>query len=277
MSYFVRILAHCVLAGFICTAMAYSRTSFAQPSVVSVNVPANGAYGPNQNLDFVVNFDAAVNVDTSGGTPDIDITMNVGGTVPASYISGSGTSALTFRNIVTAGESDPDGITVGALKLNGGTIQDAVNNNAILTLNSVASTAAVLVDTTPPSAVSMTVPVDGTYSAGQNLDFTVTFSEPVTVTGTPQIAITLDVGGTVHANFLFGSGTSALTFRFTVQPGEQDSTGIVTGSSIGTNGGTIQDAASNNADLSIVAVEPSTAGIDINSLTPVRLQSFIVE
>ncbi len=50
---------------------------------------------------------------------------------------------------------------------------------------------------------------------------------------------------------------------FTVQPGELDLTGIVTGTGIDTNGGTIQDAATNSAYLSINAVEPSTAGIEV--------------
>ena len=124
------------------------------------------------------------------------------------------------------------------------------------------------IEHTPPSATAMTVPANGTYTAGQNLDFTVTFSEAVAVTGTPRIAVTLTTGGTVYANYLSGSGTNTLTFQYTVVPGQQDLTGIVTGTSIDANGGTIQDAATNNAVLAVNAVEPSTAGIDIDAIVP---------
>jgi len=42
------------------------------------------------------------------------------------------------------------------------------------------------------------VPASATYIAGQNIDFTVDFSEAVNVTGTPELALTLD-SGTVDA------------------------------------------------------------------------------
>jgi hypothetical protein len=278
MSHFARVVARGLLAVIVWLGMAYASPSFAQPVVNSVSVPANGTYGAGQNLDFTVNFSAAVLVDTSGGTPRVSITMNVGGTVYASYLAGSGTSALTFRYTIVSGESDSDGITVGAsIDLNGGTIQDAMSINAVLALNSVGSTIGVLVDSIAPTAVGMTVPADGNYTDGQNLDFTVTFSEVVLVTGTPNIPITLDVGGSVQANYISGSGTNTLNFGFTVQPGQQDMTGIVLGADIAFNGGSIQDAATNTADASISAVAPSTAGITVNAATPVRLQSFEVE
>src|SRR5439155_21343620 len=55
-----------------------------------------------------------------------------------------------------------------------------------------------------------------------------------------------DLSGT--AAYVGGSGTSALTFSYTVATGQNTSDLIV--SSLNLNGATIKDAASNNADLS---------------------------
>lgn len=53
------------------------------------------------------------------------------------------------------------------------------------------------VDTAAPSVTSVSVLADATYGVAENLDFTVNFDEAVTVTGTPQIAIT--IGSTISA------------------------------------------------------------------------------
>lgn len=116
------------------------------PTVTSVTVPTAGTYTTGQNLNFTVNLDKVVTVSTAGGTPSIPVT--VGATVrQATYVSGSGTSALLFRYTVQAGDEDTDGVSVGAsISLNGGTIQDAAGNNLVLTLNGVGDTSGVLVD-----------------------------------------------------------------------------------------------------------------------------------
>lgn len=238
------------------------------PSVSSVAVPGDGTYIAGQNLDFTVNFSEAVTVT---GTPEIALTLTIGGTVEAQYVSGSGTSALLFRYTVIGGEEDLTGISVGsAITLNSGTIADAATNNAVLTLNSVGSTSGVLVDSIPPDVSSVSVPADGTYGAGEVLTFTVNFSENVLVTtggGTPYIDLTLTSGGTVHATYTGGSGTDALTFAYTVVSGNADLTGISVGSSIVLNGGTIKDAATNVAVLTLNNVG-STANVDVDAVPP---------
>ncbi|NJM16937.1 MAG: hypothetical protein HC896_17560 [Bacteroidales bacterium] len=200
---------------------------------------------------MTVNFGEPVTVVTTGGTPYIAITLATGGTVNAAYISGSGTSALVFRYTVVTGNADNDGIAVGAsITANGGTLKDAAGNNVTLTLNSIGSTTNVKVDAIAPVTSSVGVPANATYSTGANLDFTVNFSENVTVVttgGTPYIAITLNTGGTVNAAYQSGSGTSALVFRYIVVTGNTDNNGIAIGASITANGGTIKDAAGNNA------------------------------
>ncbi|WP_308991883.1 T9SS type A sorting domain-containing protein [Mariniflexile litorale] len=51
-----------------------------------------------------------------------------------------------FRYTIEAGDVDLDGIGIGTLVANGGTLLNAVLNSASLTLNNVGSTIAVLVD-----------------------------------------------------------------------------------------------------------------------------------
>ncbi|MDP2542038.1 hypothetical protein CSC81_08155 [Tenacibaculum discolor] len=228
------------------------------PTVTNVSVPANGTYSTGQNLDFTVNFNENVTVNTTGGTPQIAITIGAT-TRQATYLSGSGTTALVFRYTLQSGDLDTDGITVGTLAANGGTLKDAASNDANLTLNSVGSTASVLVDAVSPTVTSVSVPINSNYLTGQNLDFTVNFDENITVNttgGTPQIAIT--IGATTRqAAYQSGSGTNALVFRYTVQSGDSDTDGIAVGTLVA-NGGTLKDAASNDAVLTLNSVGSTT-------------------
>ncbi|QOT80597.1 hypothetical protein F7R26_024500 [Cupriavidus basilensis] len=198
------------------------------PTVATVSVPANGTYIAGQNLDFIVNYSEAVVVDTTGGTPRIAVTLDTGGTVYASYVSGSGTSALTFRLSVASGQLDSNGVAVAsALDLHGGTVRDVAGNDAVTALNSVASTAGVLVDAVAPSAVAV-IAADPTPTAGNAVHFTVTFSENVTGvdvsdfvlsgtgTATGQIASVTQVDGhtySVVVNNVTGDGQLGLDLK----------------------------------------------------------------
>ncbi|MCV3737934.1 Ig-like domain-containing protein, partial [Rhizobium sp. TRM96647] len=148
------------------------------PTVASVTTPANGIYRAGQNLDFTVNLSEAVVVDTSGGTPRLAVTIGTD-TVYASYLSGSGTSALVFRLTLTEGLRDADGIAlVGPLEPNGGTLRDPTGNDVVPTLNSVGATNGVLVDAVRPTA-DITIS-DAVLAPLQTTTVTITFSEAVT-------------------------------------------------------------------------------------------------
>lgn len=113
------------------------------------------------------------------------------------------------------------------------------------------------------SVQSVSVPPDGTYSAGQNLQFTVTYSAPVTVTagGTPSILLT--IGSTLRqANFVGGSNSSALTFIYTVQPGDVDANGVSLGTAIDLNGSTMTSGGA-NVVLNLANVG-ATTGVLVN-------------
>ena len=141
------------------------------PTVSSVSVPSAGSYNAGDTLSFTVNTSEAVTVVTTGGTPQIALTIG-STTRQASYVSGSTSTALVFSYTVQSGDTDADGIAVGTLSANGGTLKDSAGNDLTLTLNSVGNTASVLVDTTAPTISSVSLSAD-------NSSLTVTFSESV--------------------------------------------------------------------------------------------------
>lgn len=104
-----------------------------------------------------------------------------------------------------------------------------------------------------------------TPSCAATLTFTLTASEPVTVTGTPRIAI--DVGGTTrYATYSSGSGTTSLTFAYAVQPGDFDANGVTIASPIDLNGGAIADLAG-NPPPALAFTLPDTAALKVQTYT----------
>ncbi|MBO2012787.1 FG-GAP-like repeat-containing protein [Hymenobacter negativus] len=170
------------------TATGSSFTVIQQPVVTSVAVPANATYGIGQNLNFTVNFDQAVTVT---GTPTLALTVGAAART-ASYVSGSGSTALVFRYTVPSGDADTNGVALGsAISLNGGTIRNASSLNAILTLNSVGSTTGVLVDGVAPLAIiNSSVGASGSSTTSSPIPFSVTFSESVSGFGISSITVT---------------------------------------------------------------------------------------
>ncbi|OCR01812.1 hypothetical protein BCD67_04770 [Oscillatoriales cyanobacterium USR001] len=240
-------------------------TDTTAPNITSVSAPANGTYPLNGNLDFVVNFSEPVVVT---GTPTIPITLNSGG-VTASFVgTGTASATQTFRYTVATGNLDPDGIVITpSVTLGAGTIKDGAGNNLNPLTFTAPTTTSVLVDGVVPTITTVAGPAAGTYVAGTNLDFVATFSEAVTISGTANIPITLNTA-TVNA-VLNGTGASSTThnFRYTVATGNADPDGITVGSPITlSTGGTIRDAALNNAILTFTA--PTTTTVLVDAIVP---------
>ena len=240
-----------------------------KPSVTSVGAPANGTYIVGQQMNFTVTFHEAVVVDATGGIPYI--TLNIGSTTRnATYVSGSNTPNLVFRYTVAAGDVDADGIQVsGPISLNGGIIKDVAGNEAILTLNTVGNTDAVLVDGVGPTVTNVEAPGAGTYTLNENLLLAVVFDEHIVVTGSPSIPITIGskTVNAVYANNPF-TPPNIMIFAYVIQAGDMDDDGIAPGSVIELNGGSIKDAAGNNAVLTLNNVE-NTSGVLVNTKQPV--------
>ncbi len=115
------------------------------------------------------------------------------------------------------------------------------------------------IDETAPTISNVSVP-SRTYAGGDRIDFTVTFSEAVTVEGTPRIPLILDGGGTSqtkYAEYTSGTGTNSLVFRYEVGQTDLDTNGIGMQSSIDLNSGSLEDSSSN-------AVSPLTFTLPTN-------------
>ena len=158
------------------------------PCLVVTNVTsaiADGTYTTSAIIDINITFSGIVSVT---GVPALVLETGVIDR-QATYLSGSGSTTLTFRYTVTAGDSSPDLDYVGtnSLVLNGGTIFGAVGN-AILTLPSPGTTGSlganknIVIDNgVPPSLSSFRRQASAANPTNADtLSFVVTFSEVVT-------------------------------------------------------------------------------------------------
>ena len=100
---------------------------------------------------------------------------------------------------------------------------------------------------------------NGSYTVGEVIPVTVQFNKAVTVTGTPQLTLATGSPATTAINYTSGSGTDTLTFNYTVASGNTSADlDYQATTSLALNGGTILDAASNAATLTLAA--PGAAG-----------------
>ena len=164
-----------------------------------------------------VTFDGTVEVT---GSPRLKIDMDPAdwGEKWASYESGSGTGSLTFAHTVVQPNYSTQGIAVleDTLELNGGTIRTG-NVDADLAhdgrphdanhkvdwriqpgsgASESGSTNVDNANSGPPTVTAVRVvssPASGnTYLLGETIRIRATFSEPVTVTGSPRLKIDMD-------------------------------------------------------------------------------------
>ena len=93
------------------------------------------------------------------------------------------------------------------------------------------------------SVVPASTPIDGdTYRRGETIGIAVGFAKPVTVTGTPQLALSVGTN-TRQAAYVRGSGTGQLVFEYTVVQADADSDGIaIAADSLAPGTGAIADA-----------------------------------
>ncbi|MFO1027679.1 MAG: Hint domain-containing protein [Acetobacteraceae bacterium] len=232
------------------------------PTVVSEQITgANNVQNSTANAGDVVtvavSFSEAVTV---ASAPSLN--LDVGGTtVPASYISGSGSKTLYFSYTILGGQTDADGIGIpaNALVAASGALVDSAGNAAVLSFGSVVADANYKVDTTAPTVTAEAITAasgiqNDRLNAGDVVTVAVSLSEAVTVSGTPQLA--LNIGSvTAQASYASGSGSSTLLFTYTIQAGQTDTNGIsLPLNALGLNNGTITDAAGNAATLTANAV-----------------------
>ena len=157
--------------------------------------------------------------------------------------------------------------TVGNISTAGGTIQDAIGNDADLTGYIAPTPANVLINRVEPT-VTITDGDSDTSAAGEIIELTATYPQAVTVTGTPQIGI--NIGGTVRqATFSGGNNTTALRFQYEIVDGEEDTNGItIPGPAIELNAGTMTDP---TGDVVLSFIAPDTSAAEVDAVAPTAL------
>jgi hypothetical protein len=227
---------------FLIDSISVSSVMPAPPHVTFVTSShANGTFKAGETIDIQVNFDNAVDVT---GTPQL--TLETGTTDRTiNYVSGTGTSELTFRYIVQAGDTAADlDYKNASIALNGGTIKAYLSTqDAVVVLpapgagGSLASNRNIVIDTTAPTlAITSDKSV---LKAGEAAAITFTFSEDpgASFTWNGSSGDVTVSGGTLSA--ITGSGTTR-TATFTPTPNLDSGT-----ASISVSAGAYADAVGN--------------------------------
>ena len=111
----------------------------------------------------------------------------------------------------------------------------------------------------PPSVIQGPVlnspAVGDTYGGGEQIVVTLTFSEPVTVSGTPRLGVIIGENRRWARYSESASGGATLVFSYTVQAADRDDDGIrIRKNALRLNGGSIADVGGNAAGLEHPAV-----------------------
>lgn len=190
----------------------------------------------------------------------------------------STTLVFQYDVVLTDSATDLNYASTSALSLNGGTIQDRNLRTPVLTLpalasaDSLAGTSAVVIDTTAPQIVSVSssAPGSGEFGTGEEIALKVLFSRPITVYGSPLLAVVLTAignGAPVRtARFTSGNNTDTLMFVYTVQSGDATTGGAVLDvtANVNTNGGFLKH----------YSTRPTTEASTAMPLAPMNLASI---
>ena len=235
-------------------------------SIVSSSNWASGVYRIGDDVQVTVTFSENITVT---GSPQLELAIGSSNRT-AEYESTDG-SAAVFSYTVAQGDTDSDGIAIGAnkLTLNSGSIKDA-DNHANLSHNPLSAQHDHKVDGIRPRISRLFIAFstggsDGAYSEGEELIIVAEFNEDnprSSVTGPPRVK--LDFNGEEKMapwdiSLLFNSPRDYGIFGYVVQEGDLDSDGVaISANSIDLNGGFIRDPAGNDAILTHSAVAASS-------------------
>ena len=283
------------------------------PTISSVAITNDtgddGVYGIGDKIEVTVTFSEDVTVT---GSPQLELTIGSRAR-NAAYKSATG-SKVVFSYTVASGDNDTDGIAIGANKLvlNGGGIEDNTGNSADLSHSALSTQPSHGVDGIRPTITSLTFTgstggSDGIYTSGEGLFASVRFNEEVivierrtsplsprqrpllklSVGGSNRYATFYSAfsketaqcveasGGTICSHSIGASRGDRLSFEYEVAEGDLDLDGVsIRANAVDLNGGTIKDAAGNDAVL-------TNSATDANSLflvdaVPATIQSVTI-
>ncbi len=191
--------------------------------------PVAGLYSSAQSVSWSVASPAAAT-----------ICYTTNGTAPACDVAKTGCAAGTLYSIAIAlGTTDA---TVKAIGCKATYADSAVSSSAYT------------FDTAPPTVTGVTTSAaNGTYTVGNVITIQINFSEIVNVAGTPTLSLSTGSPATTAINYASGSGTTTLNFAYTIASGNSSPDLDYASTAALTAGTSIQDAALNNAALTLPA------------------------
>jgi gliding motility-associated-like protein len=134
----------------------------------------------------------------------------------------------------------------------------AINNNTDWSFTIIASSV----------VTSVAVPANATYKIGDQLDFTASFTLPITITGTPSIPVTIGANTKTASLKAAVNNSSTAIFSYTIAEGDLDTDGIALGTAINLNGGTIKDQFGTDAQLALNNIAATTS-VNVDGVRPV--------
>ena len=124
------------------------------------SVTTETTYGTGQTFDVIIVYDEAVYLTMGSASPTFDILTSATGPTfsDITYVSGSGTTSLTFEYTVQAGDLVDLGSEVymeinQSLELNGGSLLDVAGNTARTALTTSGTPTPTLYGTAEPSSL----------------------------------------------------------------------------------------------------------------------------
>ena len=241
---------------------------------------AYDSYGIGRDIKIKVTFSEDVIIT---GSPELE--LDIGGAARSAGYENSNGNSVVFSYTVVEGDSDDDGISIGAnkLSLNGGSIKDAADYHAVLSHSALSSQADHSVDGIRPTISDVKFGLSsggsgGVYSTGHFLVVSLEFSEDVITTGgKPQLK--LDFEGTEKLAYggIWLQNSPYISFSYKVQKDDLDLDGPAVGANtLSINGASIWDHAGNTAVLThdavaenprliVDAVPPTVSSIAVTS------------
>jgi hypothetical protein len=182
----------------------------APPTVLSATSPQSGAYGIGRTVTFTLNMNLPVNV---SGTPTL--TLNDGGT--ASYVSGSGTSKLTFSSTIGAGQNAAQ-LTTSLSTLSGGTL-DGITGTPVSASTTAIKLGTLGANTTmvPGSTVKLSANTEAALQAAINIAASGETIDPAGITISAPLIIPTGTNVIIDG-FGDGTGTFGAMQLNTTQP-----------------------------------------------------------
>jgi hypothetical protein len=250
------------------------------PTVNNINSStANGSYKAGAVISIQVTFSENVTVT---GTPRL--TLETGSTDRiVDYASGSGTNTLTFTYTVQAGDTsaDLDYVATSSLALNSGTIKDAANNNATLTLaspaasNSLGANKAIIIDTTAPTQTISAIDISADTGSSATDFITATAAQTITGALSANLGSGESLWGSVNGGVSYTNISSSVTGTAISWAGATLSGTSSIKFEVRDAAGNVGTAATQNYELDTTAPTQTISGIDISADTGSSATDFL--